>query len=412
MKLKALSEDIERRTTDLRGYNPHNVIELFDNEDGGHESQGLTEDQRDQVIAHFQSERSELLEKRNELIKDLMHEGSRQGKYAADYTSGIGNVRAYDMACRQSLDLLLLRKGSADAELVLTIHLLTGRFEELYNLCCHYMRRGTDVTTREGLELLGHERIRNMNIKESYAAEPGYLDDRTLFGDDKGTNLVSLIHIFILKCMLQKTMESLHHINTNFLDNKDCINLIGEYVGLKKEWIITDKINWYRDQAHEVARVIHCCNMYGYGGYARKVNECFMKIKGRAREYFANESSEYFPDKTSIIDRVIHSGMSTVDSFGLSTRMKLFHDQNAPHIFCSELKASYEADLAIVYKYEVRYLLEEAIQRINILAGWNAVGGGVFHPTHNGSHPNLCVTEFVTDAMKACPSIIYLIALT
>jgi len=405
MKIKALSEDIERRTTDLRRYNTHNVIELFDNADGGHDVMNLgTEDQRDQVIlAHFEGERSELLEKRNELIKELMREGSRKGKYAADYTSGIGNVRAYDLACRQSLDLLLLRKGSVDAELVLTLHLLTGRFEELYNLCCHYMRRGTDVSSREGLDMIGHEQIRNMNIKESYAAEPGYLDDRTLFGDDKGTNLVSLIHIFILKCMLQRTMENLHHINTNFLDNKDCINLIGEYVGLKKEWIITDNINWYRDQAHEVARIIHCCNMYGYGGYAGKVNECFMKIKGIAREYFACESSEYWPDKTSIIDRVIHSGMSTVDSFGLSTRTKLTHDQNAPHIFCSELKASYEADLAIIYKFEVRSLLMDAVGRINILAGWNVVGSGNYRPPPDSSRPHLCLSEFVTDAMKACP---------
>jgi len=43
-------------------------------------------------------------------------------------------------------------------------------------------------------------------------------------------------------------MESLRLLRINALDNEDCIALIGEYIGLKKEWLKYEK-NWYKDQA-------------------------------------------------------------------------------------------------------------------------------------------------------------------
>ena len=389
-KIVQLSADIETRTADLRRFHPDDEIALFDST-GVDSSLWVDEEELRPILAQcFQNERTALLGKRNDLVKELMHEGSTSsGRCAAEYTSG--NLLAYDMACRQSIDLLLLQKTPSAAELVLQVHLLTGRFEKLYDICCHYMTRGTDVTTREGLDMIGQERMRKMNITKCYT--DSRWEEHTLFGDDKGTNLLSLVHIFLVKYMIYMSMENLHHINTNFLDNKDCINLIGEFVGLKKEWIITDDINWYRNQAYKVARMIHCCNMYGYEGHESRVNECFDKIKEGAQEYFYNNG------RTSV-NEAIETGKNMVYSFRLQQRIN-----SMPNLWlCSlvkKLKASYEADLAIVYKFEVKSLLMAAVQRINILAGWNAVGSGNYRPKY-GNHSHLCITEFVTDALKTC----------
>ena len=399
-KVETLSADIETKTSDLRRYHPHDVIKLFDSTvPDASLTRHMNEDYRQSIIRQFQNERSELLDKRNELVKELMHEGSRKGT-AADYTSGVENVRAYDMACEQSIKLLLLQKSHSAAELVLQVLLLTGRFEGLNTICCHYMRREIDVTSRKGLDMIGQEQIKPKNITESFAESRAYTlktretrlvwEDYELFG---GNNLAAMVHMFLLKYILHMSMENLHHINTNFLnDNKDCMILIGEYVGMKKEWIIAGDNNTYKDQAFEIAHMIHCWNKYGYEGYESKVNECFDKIREGAQEYFYN-------GRTSVINEAIMTGKGMVHSFRL--RQRVYSMSVLTLWSCSELKKRFEADLAIVYKFEVKSLLMAAVQRINILAGWNAVGSGNYRPMH-GSHSHLCITEFVTDALKTC----------
>jgi len=404
-KVKALSADIETKTSDLRRYHPHDVIMLFDGTvPDASLTRHMNEDYRQSIIRQFQNERSELLDKRNELVKELMHEGSRKGNYAADYTSGVENVRAYDMACEQSLKLLLLQKSHSAAELVLHVLLLTGRFEGLNTICCHYMRREIDVTSRKGLDMIGQEQINPKNITESFAESRAYTlktretrlvwEDYELFG---GNNLAAMVHMFLLKYILHMSMENLHHINTNFLNaNKDCMILIGEYVGMKKEWIVAGDNNTYKDQAYKVARMIHCSNMYGYEGYENRVNECFDKIREGAQEYFYN-------GRTSVINEALTTGKTVVNSFRLQPKLCKSASPTVWTVPCSELKKCCEAELAIVYKFEVRSLLMNAVGRINILAGWNAVGSGNYRPPPDRSRPHLCITEFVTDALKTCP---------
>ena len=122
----------------------------------------------------------------------------------------------------------------------------------------------------------------------------------TLFGG--GTNFAGLCHIFIMKYMLFETMNNLNQINNNFLNNKDCMKLIGEYVGLKKEWMIN--VDRYRDQAFEVARLLHCVEHYDRDilcSYDEtNWDKCFDRI--------GSFTKEYFPGKTSAIDDAIKIG--------------------------------------------------------------------------------------------------------
>ena len=380
MKIVQLSAEIETKTTALQRYHPDDEIALFDNTDV--DSSLWNDDLRPIIARRFQSERTALLTNREMLIKELMHEGGKSSsrRCAGEYTNQ--NVFACQVAAQQSLDLLLLRKGIVDAESVLNIHLLTGKFEDLYDLCCHYTLRGIYVynTRRKGLDMIGQKKIKHRNITKPYA--PQVYEDNELLGE---INLVAMVHIFLLKYILHMSMEGLHQINSNFLNNKDCMVLIGEYVGMKKEWIIAGDNNTYKDQAHEVARMIHCGNMYGYDANESKVDKCFTKIRMEAQKYF------YFMHRTSVIKEAIATGKRMVNSFRL--QQKLYKSMPAALWSWSDIINSFEADLAIVYKFEVRSLLMNAVGRINILAGWNVFGSISSHQ---------CVTEFVTDALKTC----------
>ena len=64
---------------------------------------------------------------------------------------------------------------------------------------------------------------------------------------------LSMNHMFLNKYTLHMNVDNLRVIRCTFLDNEDCIALIGEYIGLKKEWLKYEK-NWYKDQAIEVLK--------------------------------------------------------------------------------------------------------------------------------------------------------------
>jgi len=374
-KIKNLSADIRTRTTNLRRYypNPNDVVFLFTDTSAFREVDGRTVD----VGKQFCRERKELLDKRELLIKELLYEGGRKGGYAGEYTNKI--VLAYEVAAQQSLDLELLQrkrtwqdreKDNAEfgaPNLVMNVHLLTGRFEELYQKCQTYFET---------------------SYIDENIAEPFDTEGLSLFNGQ--TQCVALIHIFLIKYILHMSMENLHLINTSFLDNKDCISLIGEFVGLKKEWIITDDINWYRDQAYEVAHLIHCMNYYHpskYDDYHKYdhtlINECFEKISMMAQDYF--------PGRASVIEAANRMGKKLISKI----RSDRIHDKQMATTRWAEVIKNYEADHELIYKSEIDQLnLTSVSERINILAGWNAIGTNV--------NPNLCIAEFVVEAMKAC----------
>lgn len=274
-----------------------------------------------------------------------MFEGIGKGGYAGDYI----NQNVYAYVKRQSRDL---QWGS---DILSTVHLLTGNFEELYDICCPRRKSG-----------------RPKNITRSYVKQ---ID--TLFN----SSLDDIVHVFLMKYILHTSMETLLQINSNFLDNKDCIKLIGEFVGMKKEWIITDDINWYRDQAYEVARLLHCIDCYNPSGHTKVSQEIFKKISKMAQEFF--------PGRTSVIDTAINIGQKWIQELKIKRKI----DKEMSSTRWDEIIISYEADRKLLYKHEIQPKLSDAAEKINILAGWDAFGRNI--------HPDL-TTVFVTDVLAAC----------
>jgi len=351
----------------------------------------------------LRNKRKELLDKRWILIEELMHAGSSSSssssRYAGEYTNQ--NVRCYDIATKQSLDLLLLRRSEHDAELVLNIHLLTGKFEEVYNLSCHYMRKDREVLRGDGLNMIWQKEVRHKNITKSFIQQK-VREENTRFVKLDSIHWDAMVNIFLVKYMLHMSMEALHLINKNFLDNKDCINLIGEYMGLKKEWIITDNSNWYRNQAHEVAHLIHCADFYR--------NNVMESEDGpdwdESFDSVSRVAEQYFPGKTSVIDIAVKVGKEWITNFKLKQNflenkdgMSLISgfvgkDSLIMDIRWKELIKSYEADRMLICTLVIKSLLYHAAKRINILAGWEAMGTNV--------NPFQCITEFVTETMSLC----------
>ena len=78
----------------------------------------------------------------------------------------------------------------------------------------------------------------------------------------------------ILKQMLHEKMETLMVIDNHFLRHKDCIRLIGEYIGMKREWLVFDKPDWYKNRTLEILCPFMGCKApkaqfgkhYGYPG--------------------------------------------------------------------------------------------------------------------------------------------------
>ena len=84
-------------------------------------------------------------------------------------------------------------------------------------------------------------------------------------------------------------------------------------MGLKKEWIITDNSHWYRDQAHEVAHLIHCADSYRNNAMESEDgpdwDESFDSV--------IRVAEQYFPGKSSVIDTAVKIGKEWITNFKL-----------------------------------------------------------------------------------------------
>ena len=103
----------------------------------------------------------------------------------------------------------------------------------------------------------------------------------------------SMCHVFVVQYWLYANVANLNAINKHFLRNQDCMELIGGYLGLKKEWAVSDE-NVYRDQAYEIARDFHCEETY-FGPYS--ILSVFEGIKEFGVDFFTLET-KLFIDAT------------------------------------------------------------------------------------------------------------------
>eukprot|EP00571_Detonula_confervacea_P002555 CAMPEP_0172319624 /NCGR_PEP_ID=MMETSP1058-20130122/38156_1 /TAXON_ID=83371 /ORGANISM="Detonula confervacea, Strain CCMP 353" /LENGTH=675 /DNA_ID=CAMNT_0013034707 /DNA_START=540 /DNA_END=2567 /DNA_ORIENTATION=- len=311
------------------------------------------------------------------------------------------NELAMEIAITHCKDIIFLR---GDTDMILNLYLSTGRLQELYDLSCYYTRKGchyrkkkqgcVDLDNPE-LNLIWTNQVKHQNITRSYFKR-GVTDNSFFMGsshrfrwsfydDDRDSpHWRAIHHMFLVKYFLHIFMENLSEIDKHFLNNQDCINLIGEYAGIKKEWIIS-KEDWYRDQAFEVVHFMHCDDWYFR---SRSASSHFKRMK----EFSANSCPE---ELNQTIDAAIEAGIKRVGDIRLQLRQEKLMSPSR----WTEIIQSYMADHNLIYTINIKPALPWAFRKINSMAGYHVFG--------MNDDPALCITKFVTEAHKACHLSLY-----
>ena len=230
---------------------------------------------------------------REELIRALVHEA-----FSVERT----NTLALDIALLQCKDLFHLDKFDSNyarkeglspkKEYLLNLLLFTGRYEEHYTVCCYYATMGEQFVHTPPNEITASV----MKWEGEGDISGTFFYEHSIY--HRHFPFLSLTHIFILKYILHLNMENLRLLHLNVLDNIDCVALIGEFIGVKKEWLKFDK-NWYKDQALEVLREFargddlagHFGNMHGLtsvflgSGKYKQIDTALKIGRGQLKQY-------------------------------------------------------------------------------------------------------------------------------
>jgi len=251
----------------------------------------------------------------------------------------------------------------------------------MYNLCCFYVRRGYCHFTLDDHELnsIWNNQLRKEDITRTYFKCKSA--DHTFLVNNAVHNSLPLCHLFLVKYLLHVNVSNLIAINQHFLNNQDCMEIIGSFLGIEKEWIVCKK-NWYRNHAFEGVHFLHSEGLFDEDG-EDDATLVFEQVKDYAAKYSLGEM------KTT--HYALEVGMRGIVDFGLQERQGNLMSTSR----WAALIKSYELNHHFLYTINIRPALHWATKMINTMAGWDAIG--------MNADPSLCVTEFVTEAIKSCP---------
>ena len=212
---------------------------------------GVREDDRDLCLSFAMT----YFVSRQRLIEVLISEGLARTTI---------NDLAFEIAINECKHLFILDKydsyySRADGllpkkEILMNLFLFTERYQELYNLCCFYASNGEKYFSHYSpwyIEQIGSpNRLLKQDITKSF-----FLDNNL---HHESFPVTALNHMYIMKQMIHENMEVLSWIDSHFLNSFDCVSTIGEFLGVKREWIVFET-DWYKIQALEILRLFVGC---------------------------------------------------------------------------------------------------------------------------------------------------------
>ncbi|KAL9179444.1 hypothetical protein ACHAXT_008734 [Thalassiosira profunda] len=176
------------------------------------------------------------------------------------------NELALDIAIMHCQHLFMLDKydsfhSRADGlgpkkDLLLNLLLFTGRYQELYDMCCFFARAGEKYFSHYS-DYYSDELISSPIHAWKEDITTSYFRNYAL--NCESLPVAALNHMFIVKQLMHQRMEVLGAIDNEFLHNQDCVALIGEYLGINREWLRFEK-DWYKKQALEILSPFARCN--------------------------------------------------------------------------------------------------------------------------------------------------------
>ena len=311
-------------------------------------------------------ERTVYFDERERLINDLIEEGETNQ-----------NRLATDIAIHQCRELVVLKRHPT---MLLNMYLSLGKLEEVYDLSCycgltyHSPWSTASGLTDNELSVIWERKVPHFDITKSCFKRNKWGEGNIPFAANVKIHQNALVHIFLVKYMLHVTMNNLLTINRHFMDNDDCMKLIGEFAGMKKEWIIGKK-NWYWDQALEVVHIAHCAENYF------NVNILMKNAEG------------YLPGSAK--HRIL-SAIRVGENHSKCMSQRQRQGKVVPQSSWPGIIQSFDRDHRLLYKMEIEPFLPWVVKMFNSMAGWNVFG--------MNTNPSLCLTEFITEAVKACPN--------
>ena len=338
---------------------------------------------------------------RQKLIEQLIREGIAR-------TDGNGKMKQNELAlniaifhCQQLFTIdkydsyyshvvgLIPRK-----ETLMNLYLFTGRYQELYNLCCFYASKGEHTIHtpyRQGFN----------NILDKEDIFKSFFDGNIRSIHHASFPAVALNHMCLLKQVMHEIMKVLIWVDSQFLSSHDCVATIGEFLGLDREWI-TFEADWYKNQALEIMQIFVGC----------KASEAFGKLHGYSDKFIG--CSEFYFNSGDF-----QQMKQLVESSLLDTTKKISHPliyDNSPRALIMQSSTTlwelWEETL-VIYKREhmclldrVSPYLEDAFAKLNDIAGYDAVNMDIFSGwwgfTNTTVSPEFIFTRFVRDAMEIC----------
>jgi hypothetical protein len=325
---------------------------------------------------------------RQKLIEQLIREGIAR-------TDGNGKMKQNELAlniaifhCQQLFTIdkddsyysqvvgLIPRK-----ETLMNLYLFTGRYKELYDICCFYVRKGEHTIHtpyRQGLnDLLGTEDI-----------SKSFFDGNMRQIHHASFPAVALNHMYLLKQMMHEIMKVLSRADKQFLSSHDCVQAIGEFLGLDREWISYEGGS-YNNQALEIMQLFVGC----------KTTEAeFGKLHGHSELFF--NSGDFQQIKQLAHTANISSPICSVNSSGAWDMQS-----NAK---------SWEETLDCYIKDHSRFVdivvpcLDIAVDKLNDTVGYGALNVNMIDERVVRGHrkesrcPEFVLTRFVSDAMEIC----------
>jgi hypothetical protein len=216
---------------------------------------------------------------RQQLIEELIMEGIAR-------TDGNGKMKQNEVALNTAIyhcqQLFTIDKDDSyyshvvglipRKETLMNLYLFTGRYQELYDLCCFYVRKGEHTIHtpyRQGFDLLGTRDI----SKSFFDGNMRQIPENMLQIHHASFPAVALTHMYLLKQVMHEIMKVLIWADKQFLSSHDCVQLIGEFLGLDREWI-SYKGGSYNNQALEIMQIFVGCKTTNLASFMVILN-CF-----------------------------------------------------------------------------------------------------------------------------------------
>jgi len=364
---------------------------------------------------------------RQRLIEALVCDGLAR---IDDAGTIVTNKFALDIAMNECRNLFHLDKFDSyysrvdgllpKKEILMNLYLICGKYQELYNLCCFYAKHGERYFSHFSSDYIGD--IGSPFLLTNQDVTKSFFQDNIIHHDN--FPVIALNHMYVMKQILHEQMEGLRLINCHFLKSQDCVSAIGEYLGLKQEWIVLEK-DWYSNQALEIVLPFNGCKatcaefgkLYGFSELFFSVDHLqrkagmiadFPHIDTTRYSIFSWSQPEVSTVNTGSYTASFSSCFALLSARAVQLQPSQCHTNHLP-MWEETLRLCVEDHNYVCDNY-IGHRFQTAVAKLNEIAGYDALSMNINHLAWTDQSkisrgypsPKFVITRFVRNAIEIC----------